>query len=62
MMKTENPFINFWLNYKAMSKLVSDCCGASPRSNGDNDSVDYGICSECGEHCEFVDADELDEM
>ena len=42
--------------------LVSDCCGASPRGNGDNDSVDYGICSECGEHCEFVDADELDEM
>ena len=38
--------------------LVSDCCGASPRSNGDNDSVDYGICSECGEYCEYIDMDE----
>ena len=38
--------------------LVSDCCGASSRGNGDNDSVDYGICSECGEYCEYIDMDE----
>ena len=59
MMKTENPFIDFWLNYKSMKpELVSNCCGASPRGNGDNDSVDYGICSECGEYCEYIDMDE----
>jgi hypothetical protein len=34
---------------------VSDCCGASPRGNGDNDTEDYGICPDCGEHCEYVD-------
>jgi hypothetical protein len=38
--------------------LVSDCCGASPRGNGDNDLSDYGICSECGEYCEYIDEDE----
>jgi hypothetical protein len=32
---------------------VSDCCGAPPRSNGDCDTMDFGICPECGEHCEY---------
>lgn len=34
--------------------VVSDCCGAEPRGNGDNDSKDYGICPDCGDHCEYV--------
>jgi hypothetical protein len=59
VMKTDNPFINFWLNYKTMeSELVSTCCGAQPISNGDNDSVDYGICPECGEYCEYIEEEE----
>jgi hypothetical protein len=33
---------------------LSDCCGAEPFCNGDNDSLDFGICPECGEHCEFL--------
>ncbi len=32
---------------------VSTCCGASPRSNGDCDTSDFGICSECGDHCDY---------
>lgn len=31
----------------------SSCCGAAPVSNGDSDTSDYGICSECGEHCDY---------
>ena len=38
--------------------LISDCCGASPRGNGDNDLSDIGICSDCGEHCEYIEEDE----
>ena len=30
--------------------MISNCCGA-PSYGGD----DYGICSDCGEHCEYVD-------
>lgn len=33
---------------------VSDCCGAEPRGNGDNDSKDYGICPDCGDLCTYV--------
>jgi hypothetical protein len=33
---------------------VSNCCGALPRGDGDNDSEDYGICPDCKEHCEYV--------
>jgi len=32
---------------------VSDCCGAEPKSNGDCDTSDIGICSECGEYCSY---------
>lgn len=38
--------------------LVSDCCGASPVGNGDNDLVDYGICSECREYCEYIEEED----
>lgn len=37
---------------------VSDCCGAPPKSNGDSDTEDIGICPECGEHCTYVPEDE----
>ena len=37
---------------------VSDCCGAYPVSNGDNDTIDIGICPDCGDHCEYVEEDE----
>lgn len=33
--------------------LISNCCGALNRSNGDNDFAEFGICPDCGEHCEF---------
>ena len=39
---------------------VSDCCGAPPRSNGDCDTSDYGICPDCGEHCEYVEEEETE--
>lgn len=39
---------------------ISDCCGAPPTSNGDTDLSEFGICSDCGEHCEYID-DEDDE-
>jgi hypothetical protein len=26
---------------------VSECCGAKPKSVGDADTSDFGICSEC---------------
>ena len=42
-----------------MNDLVSDCCGASPKVyNNDCDSTDFGICPECGEHCEFITEEE----
>ena len=31
----------------------SDCCGAAPRSNGDCDTSDFGICPDCHDHCEY---------
>lgn len=31
---------------------VSDCCGASAT---DPVMLDYGICPDCKDHCEFVD-------
>ena len=33
--------------------LISDCCG-SPGMGGE----DYGICSECFEHCEYIEEDD----
>ena len=29
--------------------MLSNCCGAEP----DDDCLEYGICPDCGEHCEF---------
>lgn len=40
--------------------LISNCCGAS--SWGHIDEVDMlGVCSDCKEHCEFIEEDELDD-
>ena len=33
--------------------LISNCCNAQPWG----DMSEYGICSDCKEHCEFVDED-----
>lgn len=35
---------------------VSYCCAAPDRSNGDMTYSDIGICPECKEHCEFLEA------
>ena len=37
---------------------VSDCCGAEPLSDGDSSTEDYGICPDCGEHCEYIEEDD----
>jgi transcription initiation factor IIE alpha subunit len=42
-------------SYLSSMEYVSDCCAVPPRSNGDSDTSDIGICPECGEHCEYVD-------
>lgn len=31
----------------------SNCCGAEPRSWGDNDTEDFGICPDCHDHCQY---------
>lgn len=36
--------------------LISNCCGASAKGG-----EDYEICSECFEHCEYIDEDEEEE-
>ena len=40
--------------------MISDCCGAPPKSNGDNDTMDSGICPACGEHCEYIDEEDCE--
>jgi len=41
--------------------LVSDCCGCPDKVVGDTSYEDFGICSECMEHCEYVpEEDETD--
>jgi hypothetical protein len=39
-------------------ELVSNCCGATPRGNGDCDTSDFGICPACGEHCDYIYLDD----
>jgi transcription initiation factor IIE alpha subunit len=45
-------------SYLLSMEYVSDCCAVPPRSNGDSDTSDIGICPECGDHCEYVDYSE----
>lgn len=40
---------------------VSNCCGSPPKSNGDANTEDYGICASCGDYCEYVEEEELEE-
>jgi len=35
-------------------EIVSECCGAAPRGNGDMDTADIGICPDCKEPCDYV--------
>lgn len=37
---------------------ISECCGAAAT---DPIMLDYGICPECNEHCEFVEEKEPDD-
>ena len=37
---------------------VSSCCGAYPAGNGDMDYEDLGMCSDCKEHCDYIDENE----
>lgn len=39
--------------------LVSNCCGATPKGNGDNDTSDFNICPECWDHCEYIDEEDF---
>ncbi len=42
----------------ADEEKFSDCCGAPMKSNGDTDMGEIGICSECGDHCEYIAGEE----
>ena len=35
--------------------LVSNCCGASPRNEFEEEGC---ICSSCGDHCEYIEEEE----
>ena len=37
---------------------VSNCCGEEAHSNGDTDTMDFGICPICHDHCEYIAIDE----
>lgn len=39
---------------KEANVMVSECCGALPRSNGDSSDEDMLTCSDCREHCTYV--------
>lgn len=43
----------YFKSFIPTSEMLSDCCGA-PSKGGE----DYGLCSECGEHCEYSDNNE----
>ena len=43
--------------------MISECCGAIPWGEWDKFKGIYsGICSECKEHCTFVDEEDEDEF
>jgi len=44
----------FYPEIKVEDRYVSNCCGAYPLSNGDCDTMDCGICPDCGEHCDYI--------
>jgi len=41
--------------------IYSDCCGCPDKIVGDTSYEDFGICSGCMEHCEYVpEEDEIE--
>lgn len=42
---------------KKMPQKISDCCGATAT---DPIMLDYGICPECKDHCEYINQEEDD--
>ena len=60
-MKYKNPLDNIFgnpinklnnlIDYKP-KEYFSDCCGANPYLN-----IETGMCSDCKEHCEFINID-----
>jgi|SanBayMetagenome_1026888.scaffolds.fasta_scaffold297884_2 hypothetical protein len=40
-----------------MGQKISDCCGAAAT---DPVMLDYGICPDCKDHCEFIEEEEND--
>lgn len=40
---------------------VSNCCGVRAWSNGDGTLEDYGLCSKCKDHCEYVEEDAFEQ-
>lgn len=41
---------------------ISNCCGAPAMSNGDCDFEDFGLCSDCKEHCSYEDQNSLEKI
>ena len=39
----------------------STCCGAKPKSNGDSDTEDLGVCPDCKDMCDYEDVYEDEE-
>lgn len=48
------------VNKMVKDRYVSNCCGAYPLSNGDVDTMEYGICPDCGEHCDYITESEAE--
>lgn len=47
---------------EAKKELVSDCCGCMPAASEDGkDDLRDGLCSCCGEHCEYVEPEAANE-
>jgi hypothetical protein len=51
-----------WAGERRMAKQekVSSCCGEPDRDTGDCDVSygDFGLCSGCKEHCEYVEEED----
>lgn len=36
------------------TEKLSNCCGATAYSNGDTSLEDFGYCSDCRDHCDYI--------
>ena len=43
------------VNKKLERQKISNCCGAPPANWYDEECF---VCSDCGEHCDYVEADD----